>query len=396
MSQQHEQSYEFGPFRLCIAKRLLLRDGQSIPVTSKVFDTLLMLIEHRGKVLLKDEMMKALWPDTTVEENNLTQQISTLRKALGERPNDHHYVVTIPGKGYSFVADVKESINESPNLNNHSLITIDIEEESVAEKAASPAQNAVALRPNSVSSNTRQRIYVTVGVSAVLLVVLFATLIYKGFGQKSGQQSTNHKPMSIAVLPFKSLNADSKDDFLGPGMTDTLIAKLSNTRQITVRPTSSIIKYTGQTEDTLAVGRELDVDSILEGTIQRSGDRIRVTVLLLNVGESRPLWAQSFDENLTDIFSVQDLIAERVAEAMLVEFNSEEQELLRKRYTRNIDAYQLYLRGRYFWNKRDEEGLKKSIDFFQQAIDMDHDYALAYAGIADACIVINFLEGWNS
>lgn len=388
MNQLPERLYEFGPFRLHVAKRLLLRDGETVPVTSKVFDLLLLLIEQSGQVLHKDQMMKALWPDTVVEENNLTQQISTLRKVLGERANDHHYVVTIPGRGYSFVADVREARAESSDLileqHIRSLITIDVEEEH-DEAQALPHREERKYLPTAVTPliSRRTRAY-SQSVAIFVLAGLTAVLAYQWFVNAQRQPQASLTKKSIAVLPFKSLNTGSNDDFLGSGMTDTLIAKLSNIRQMTVRPTSSVIKYVGVNPDTLAAGRELGVDSVLEGTVQRSGDRMRVTVQLLSVRDGQPLWAQSFDETLDDIFAVQDVISEQVAQKMLTKLNGEDQERLRKRYTNSVAAYQAYLKGRYFWNKRNEDNLRKSIEYFQQAIDADPGYAVAYAGMADA------------
>jgi TolB-like protein/Flp pilus assembly protein TadD len=187
------------------------------------------------------------------------------------------------------------------------------------------------------------------------------------------------------------LNAGAGDDFLGAGMSDTLIAKLSNVRQINVRPTSAVLKYAGAPANTPAAGRELGVDAVLEGTVQRAGERVRVTVQLLDARDGRPLWAQSFDEGLSDIFVVQDVISEQVARAMLARLNGAEQRRLRKHDTDSVEAYQAYLRGRYFWNRRDEEGLRKSVEYFQQAVDEDPTYAAAYAGLADAYnLLVNY------
>jgi tetratricopeptide (TPR) repeat protein len=152
-----------------------------------------------------------------------------------------------------------------------------------------------------------------------------------------------------------------------------------------------VLKYAGPPVNTLAAGRELGVDAVLEGTVQRAGERVRVTVQLLDVRDARPLWAQSFDEGLSDIFVVQDVISEQVAQAMLARLNGAEQQRLRKHDTDSVEAYQAYLRGRYFWNRRDEEGLRKSIGYFQQAVDQDPTYAVAYAGLADAYnLLVNY------
>lgn len=390
-SEKSERIYEFGSFCVDTVKRLLLREGEPVTLTSKGFDTLVTLVEHRGEVVSKDELMKILWPDTAVEENNLTQQISMLRKALGERAGDHRFVVTVPGRGYSFVAEVREVSNDESSLivEQHagSRITLDIEDkhekELVAQKESRQHLTAV---PYVTSRGWKTKAAMISGPLVLIgLAIILAPLVRL---QKSQPQRSAPVKRSIAVMPFKSLDNDPANDYLGAGMTDTLIAKLSNIRQISVLPTSSVIKYAGQSMDAQSVGRELGVDSVLDGTIQKAGDRIRVTVQLISVQDRTPLWAQSFDEQITDIFVVQDTISSQVAQALMVRLNGDEQKQLRKHETENVEAYQEYLRGRYFWNKRDEEGLKKSLEHFHHAIDLDANYGLAYAGLADAYMII--------
>jgi DNA-binding winged helix-turn-helix (wHTH) protein/TolB-like protein/tetratricopeptide (TPR) repeat protein len=369
MSQTNEHLYEFGPFRVDPVKRLLWRDGATVSLTAKVFDTLLLLVERRGQVVSKDEMMQRLWGDTIVEENNLTQQVSALRKALRERAHEHRYVVTVPGRGYSFVASVREVCgdNEEPTL----------EDRARTLAAARPRRFA----PLAFARRSRPLVY----LSCAVLVTALAVFSY---GWRARQaQSRAAAARSVAVLPFRSLNAGSGDDaLLGAGMTDTLIAKLSNVRQIGVRPTSAIIKYAGA--DTLAAGRALGVDSVLEGTVQRAGERVRVTVQLLNVGDGATLWAQSFDARLDDIFTVQDSISEQVTQAMVARLSRDDERRMRKHHTEDFQAYQMYVRGRFFWNKRSREGLAKSVECFRRAVELDPGYALAYAGLADAYNVL--------
>src|SRR6185369_12131352 len=189
---------------------------------------------------------------------------------------------------------------------------------------------------------------------------------------------------------FKPISEQSRDEFLELGMADALITKLGNIRQVTVTPTSSVRKYTNLTQDPIAAGNELKVESVLEGSIQKLSDRIRVTVRLVKVADGTSLWAETFDENLSDIFELQDSISERVASALAVRLSTPERERITKRYTESSEAYQLYQKGRYFWNKRTQDGLKKGIDFFEQAIKKDPNYALAYAGLADSYLVANF------
>jgi TolB-like protein/Flp pilus assembly protein TadD len=192
---------------------------------------------------------------------------------------------------------------------------------------------------------------------------------------------------SVAVLPFSPLAAENRDEALELGMADALITKLSNIKQIVVRPTSSILKYQDNAQDPLAIGREQKVDLLLEGKVQRSGDNVRVTVQLVRVADGSPLWADKFDEKFTNIFSVQDSISRQVAEALVLQLSGEQRQQLAKRYTDNIEAYNLYLKGRFFWNKFNEDGLKKAIEYYQQAIALDSNYALAYTGLSEAYTV---------
>jgi TolB-like protein/DNA-binding winged helix-turn-helix (wHTH) protein/Flp pilus assembly protein TadD len=407
MSKRVAHFYDFDHFRVDALKRLLLRDGRPVPLTSKSFDTLLTLVSHGGEVLEKNELMKRLWPDRFVEENNLTQNVSVLRKALGESRSEHRYIVTIPGRGYSFVAPVREVCTECDDTdstgNNGAgafLSTTDAPNGSSTQNGQSDALTPLPPRKGWIPlrNTTAQSLWQSLRRPAlalfVLLLLTIATLSYLWSVSRAGHSARPTAPGSIAVLPFRLLSNEASDEYLGSGMADALITKLSNIRQITVRPTSAVIKYAakGNAQDPLAAGRELGVDSVLEGTIQRAGERVRVTVQLISVRESVPLWAHTFDERFTDIFTVQDSISAQVADALTLKLTGEEQKLLAKRYTDNVEAYQSYLRGRYFMNKRNEEGLRKGIGYFTEAIEKEPGYALAYAGLADAYSVLGFYQ----
>jgi TolB-like protein/DNA-binding winged helix-turn-helix (wHTH) protein/Flp pilus assembly protein TadD len=365
--------YEFGPFRVDTLNHVLLRDGETLPLKPKVFDTLLVLIENRGRVLDKDELMSRLWPDTVVEEANLTQNVYLLRKALGEDPQGEAYIETMPKRGYRFVASVCELESESPNpvLAEHKQTLVIVEEERERSNRAKDV-------PGFLSRTTlRQRILVV----AIVAVVLATATIYFLLAKESKPAAPAVE--SIAVLPFKPLEADGSDEGLGFGMADTLITRLSNIRQLIVRPTSSVRKYTSPDQDPVSAGRELKVDAVLEASIQRVGDRIRVTLRLVKVSDGSPLWAGKFDEQADDLLAVQDRVAEQVAQALIPRMTGEEQKLVAKHYTENAEAYRLYILGRYQRNKLDVEGWKKAIDYFNRAIEQDPRYALAFAGLAD-------------
>jgi DNA-binding winged helix-turn-helix (wHTH) protein/TolB-like protein len=414
MSRQTERVYEFGPFRLDCVKRTLLRDAQPVALTSKVFETLLVLVEHRAEVVSKEQLMAALWPDVSVEENNLTQHISMLRKALGERAGEHRYIVTVPGRGYSFVAGVREVLpgDAAPvslEHSNGSKAGIDVEEKQDAsheqsieqgqstETAAVPFDSgAAATAPAadglflSTPPRRGRRLFPAVALIVLALATISAYRLWTQRLTRPGETGTG--PKSIAVLPFQAIGAGADGDLMGAGMADAVIARLSRLRQIAVRPTSAVMVYAGQQRDALSAGRSLGVDAVLEGTIQSSGERVRVTVQLVNMTDGRPVWAQSFDERYTDIFVLQDSVSEQVARELLPELSGEEQRRVKRHDTESVEAYHAYLRGRHFWNKRNEEGLRKSIEYFQKAIDMDAAYAQAHAGLADS---YNVLAGYR-
>ncbi len=248
--------YQFGSFRMLPSERLLLRDGKPITMTPKVFDTLLVFVQNSGKLLSKDELLRVIWEGSIVEQSNLSQNIFVLRKILGERPHDHRYLVTLPTRGYLFVAKVTEVYDEHRAHSSH----------------GGDAPGAVVSRP------------------------------------------------SLAVLPFTLLSAhESCEPFGEVGIADTLITKLSKLRRVVVRPTSAILRYVGAKQEPLSLGRELQVELILEGTIQRLGERVRVNVQLIKAGDGHTCWAEQFNEKLSDVFAVQDYLAERIVRALGVE-----------------------------------------------------------------------------
>jgi serine/threonine-protein kinase len=302
-------TYEFGGFRLEVARRLLLGpDSLPISLTPKALDTLLHLIEHRGTVVSKEALFKAVWPDTVVEENNLNQNISVLRRVLGGSRNEHRYIVTISGRGYSFVAPV----------------------------------NA------------------------------FGSLAASGDAPKR---------KTLAVLPFRPLVESDGDPSLELGMADTLIARLSAIHELVVRPISSVRNYARPGRDPLLAGQELAVDSILEGSLQKHGSKVRVTARLLNISSGTATWSGTFDEAFTDVFALQDSIAEKVVKALELRLSSTDKTRLTKHHTVNTEAYELYLKGRYYWWNTDPQEFNKSREYFHRAVEADPEYALGYCGL---------------
>ena len=372
MNEAQSYIYRFGDFSVDAAKRLLVsRDGEAIPLTPKAFDTLLYLVEHPGTVLDKDELMQAIWPHTVVEENNLNQSISALRRALGESRGENRYITTVPGRGYCFVADVKKAAAVGLIADNDSL-----------NAASHPSR-----RIDSHKSRLLIVLFCAMGVAGLGFSIYYFWPVVKTATSTAPDIATPIEPLmpfrSIAVLPFKPLVVDQRDEYLEMGMADTLIVRLSNLRELIVRPFSSVHKFSGLEQDALAAGRELRVEAVLDGQVQRWGDRISVTARLTGVGDGKQLWFGQFNEKSTDTFAVQNL-SEKVISDLVLRLTGEAQRLLTKRHTENAEAYKLYQSGRLYWNKRAPEDLRKSIDYFQQSIALDPNYAVAYAGLADA------------
>src|SRR5262245_44516517 len=395
MATQAKQLFEFDRFRLDHHERLLLRDGEPVPLTPKAFDMLLALVENSGRLVGKEELMRSLWPDSFVEEGSLAQNVSLLRKALGEREGQK-YIQTVPRRGYRFIADVRGVVDDaeiSSRVQSSSEITCESERKpDVSEDYVEPEQtgaNNIIGPGRNANRVLRQR-----PQRAVLIVILVMGTFVAAFlinrVVKKPEQGAGHDIKSIAVLPFKSLGADNADEYLGVGIAETLTTRLGSLKLLTVRPSSAVLKYANSEKETVVAGQELNVDSVLEGSIRRLGDRLRVTVRLVRVSDVSLMWSDHFDENFTDIFKVEDSISTKVASALALKLSGDEERRLIKRYTDNPEAYQLYLKGRFFWNKRTGEGFKIGISQFKQAVEKDPEYALAYSGLADSYTGLTF------
>jgi TolB-like protein/DNA-binding winged helix-turn-helix (wHTH) protein/tetratricopeptide (TPR) repeat protein len=385
MTSQGQDLYEFGPFRLDVTERLLQRDGQAVPLAPKVFDTLLVLVRHNGHLVRKDKLLEEVWPDTFVEEVNLAVNVSTLRKVLGEMSSGQPYIETVSKQGYRFTAAVRESENHDDDPIIHQRLRARIVAADVDSRApdqrSSRAVTAIDIRAGSQWVAQRMR---------TLSLVLAGCLLLAGIGVvlhfHSRPSTTSASPArlnSIAVLPFKPLSENSDDQHLELGLTDDLINRLSRLKQLVVRPTSAVRRYTNVTQDPIAAGKDLKVDSVLEGSIQRLGDRIRVSVRLVKVDDGRALWSGTFDESVRDVFTLEDGISSRVAVALAPQLSGEDLKLVTRHEPESPEAHEAYLKGRYFWNRRTEEDTRKAIESFQQAIKLDPAYAMAYSGLAD-------------
>ena len=397
MNKNSKHFYEFDEFRLDPSERQLLSRGREIPLTPKAYAVLSLLVEHSGHTLTKEDFMREVWGDSFVEDKNLADNISIVRQALGDDPKNPQYIKTIPRRGYRFVADVREVSESGPDLVLHerSRTRIVVDEELPPDTEVMQ-ENVLRQRSITTLLPARKtapwgRVALIIAACAVLGALVFAA--YRMLNSKQtpvADQPSSDGTMSartLAVLPFKPLVADSHDPALELGMTDALISKLSNIRQITVRPTTSVIKYAAEDQDLRAVASQLGVDVLLVGRVQKIDDRIRLSVQLVRASDGATVWAEKFDEKFTDIFTVQDTVSERAAQALALKLTGEERRGLAKRYTDNIEAYQLYLQGRQHWRTFTPAGREKSINYYNEALRIDPNYALAYTGLAGTYIV---------
>ena len=371
--------YEFGDFRIDASKRLLQRgDGSPVPLTPRVFETLLYMVEHSGEVLERQRLMDAVWPDAFVEENNLTQNISTLRRVLGEGPGSHRFIVTVPGRGYRFVAEVRsaEEMTEAAPL-----------EAAPTNSAAAISQTQSAPEPESIHSPSARKPWLRLATFAVLALGAVVFFIWKSQTERRVAVPAHAPPLlekSIAVLPFANLSGDPENAYFAEGVKDEILTRLSKVAALKVISRTSTQKFKSGTDDVREIAKQLGVANVLEGSVQRSGDSVRVTVQLINAQSDTHLWAETYDRKLADMFQVESDVAQRVASALEAQLSGAESRALKTRPTVNVAAREAYLKGRYFWNKRTLEGHQKSAEYFQQAIALDPGYARAYAGLSDA------------
>lgn len=353
--------YEFGDFALEVGRqRLRRRDtGEAIALTAKAFDTLVYLVESAGQTLDRDVLLRVLWPGVIVEENSLSQTISTLRQALGEAPGENRYILTIPRRGYRFVAKVTQ-IDESA--------------------APAPAALPPAPLPARASARWGRRAWIG-GVLTILIAAVTISIV--SIRVRQAAPATGH---TLAILPFKPLLPAERNESLELGMTESLIARLGQQGARAIAPLSSVRRYAALDQDAVMAGRELGVDTVLEGTLQRRGDRLRVSARLVRVADGQQLWAENFDQAFTTIFDVQDAIAAKVALALSMRGVAPGS--TGAPYTHDPEAYALYASGRLAWTRQTEASLLQAIGFFEQAIARDPNYALAYSGLADSYAVL--------
>jgi TolB-like protein/DNA-binding winged helix-turn-helix (wHTH) protein len=359
MNEVDPKIFKFGPFHIDMEQRLLFRGGVALSLAPKSFDTLAILVGRKGKIVEKTELISLVWPETFVEENNLNQNISALRKVLGEG----EYIETIPRRGYRFVMPA-----EGP-----------------------PAVSVPPSDPESIQSppihGIPRWIWGAVSIAAVAGVAYFISMRFPDRGR------VDHPVDSLVVLPFMNLSATPDSEYFSDGLTEEITNVLAHIDGLRVVARTTAFQFKGKAQDVRQIARQLHVDAVLEGSVRREKNRLRVTAQLNNAEGGYHIWSQTYDRDEGDVFKIQEDISRQIAHAVRPNGNSP---LAIAAGRRNLEAYNLYLKGRYYWNKRTIESLKTAVGYFQDAIAKDPGYALAWSGLADCYVLFNELAAGPS
>ena len=365
MNALNRHIYEFGSFRLDPAEHILLRDGQIVPLTPKVFETLLVLVENNGHLVDKDELMQKVWSDSFVEEASLAKNISVLRKVLSENDSGGAFIETIPKRGYRFMKVVREIETESP------------------EKIEEPRKsNPFESRNAKISLTT---------ISALLVLLIGFGLWY--YYRNSNYSADARQIESIAVMPFVNESGNADTEYLSDGMTETLIGSLSQLPNLNVKARSSVFRYKGREIALPKIGQELNVQAILTGRVVQRGNDLTVYIELVDAATENILWKADYNRPMTNLVALQSEIARDVSNKMQLKLSGADKQKLAKNYTENAEAYKLYLQGRFYAGKRTNKDLEKSVEYFNQATALDPNYALAFAGVADSYTLLHYYSG---
>ena len=364
--------YEFGKFALDPKEKTLFSDGVPLRLPAKEFETLVLLVEHNGHALTKEEMMSAIWQDAFVEESNLAKQISRLRKIFNV--DGQELIETLPKHGYRFTADLHLAV--SPR-----------EEPMILEKRTVKRVTFAVEDSDTLALKGASRPFFTIPRIAVAALVLMTGIAGIWFWRR-GSSPAPPRIGTIAVLPVRALSDDENDKILAAGLTDALITKLGGLNDTVVRPAGSVAQFADSAAEPAEIGRKLDVQSVLEGTILQADGKLRFNMRLINAQTGEQIWSEKFDGAFADVFDLEDRASEMAARALITKLSGEPAGRVTRRYTENAEAYNSYLKGRYFWNKRTEDGFKQAIGYFNDAVAKDANYALAYSGLADCYILL--------
>ncbi len=383
-----KQSYRFGEFTVDADQKVLLFQDKPRPLTPKVFDTLLILVENNGRIVNKEDLMNRLWPDTFVEEANLTSNILQLRKALGDNARRPTYIETVARRGYRFIMPV-EAIAASRAIAGEADVRSDptSDGETTQPEVVGAQVSAAAGTP---ARPARLRRPAVAGLLIVVIVTLGGWLV---LSRRLSRLEPSSERVMVAVLPFQNLTGDASQDYFSDGLTEEMITQLGNLApaHLGVIARTSVMQYKDSREPLDQIGRDLQIQYVLEGSVRRESDRVRITAQLIQMKDQSHVWAREYDREVVHLLSLQGEIAKEVTDEI-------HRTLGGRAWTKpasqaspapeSYEAYDLYLKGQYFFNQRSVAGFEHAIGFFQQATTKDPNYARAYAGLAGCYALI--------
>ncbi len=368
--QQPPQSptrLRFGIFEADLRAGELTKQGRRISLQDQPFRMLVMLLEKPGEVVTREELRARLWPQTIVDfDHGLNKAISKVRDALGDSAESPRFIETVARRGYRFLAVVSAVSDAPPAL--------------PTSQPTEPAPRDPS--PVAESTPVSRHLTWTWRLAGLAIVVLALAAVSAWMRYESQPPTTTIR--SLAVLPLENLSNDASQEYFADGMTEELITSLGQIRSLRVISRTSVMTYKRARKPLADVARELNVQAVVEGSVFRSGDRVRITAQLIKVPADEPIWAQTYDGDLRDTLALQSKVAQAIAERVQATLSRQEQDALAKSKAVNPQAYEAYLKGRFFWQKRTAEGLKKSIEYFNRAIEIEASYAEAWSGLADA------------
>ncbi|MGH9432853.1 MAG: winged helix-turn-helix domain-containing protein, partial [Terriglobia bacterium] len=386
MNDLDGQIFLFGTFRMDVAQRMLWRNGDHLPLTPKEFETLLVLVESGGRSVGKEAVISRVWPDTFVGDSSLTRNISVLRKVLGEE-----VIQTLPKFGYRLTVPVSQA-PVAASTGAEPIAVITSAAAVLPEPAGPPASPESEAEPELLTPQRRPPRWLSwsAGVALALVLAAGGRLVYHGLDGSRRKPQPVTGPVRVAVLPVVNLTGDDRQEYVCDGLTEAMISELSRLSpgQLDVIARTSAMQYKHSNKSVPQIGRELGVGYVLESSLRESGKRIRVTTQLVRAGDAGHVWTGEYDRDLEDVLNVQQQVAIAIASEIKLKLAPATDTRLRNPHPVDAEAYRDYLLGRFYWNRRTRDGLLQSLTYFQQAIARDPGYARAYAGLADAYLVL--------
>jgi TolB-like protein/DNA-binding winged helix-turn-helix (wHTH) protein/Tfp pilus assembly protein PilF len=390
-SNQSAKIIRFGPYELDVCAGQLLRRGHRIRLQEQPFRILTLLLERPGDLVTREELRKQLWNNETFVDfdHSLNAAVMRLREALGDSSDNPRYIETVPKRGYRFIAGVEAPPSrKEAGVEGHTAtgtFTGDRPQDGIPvgdspEKAG--MGRALARRWSSIRQGV---LYAALFLTSAAIVFL---ILERRYDKVNASRYNDRQIKSVVVLPLENLSGDQNQEYFADGMTDDLIANLAKIRALRVIPRSTAMAYKGTHKPLPQIAVELNVDAVIEGTVLRADNRVRITAELVQVATDRPIWAETYEGQIGDVLSLQNQVSSAIANEIRIKLTPEEKEKLTETAAVSPDVYENYLKGRYYWNKRSDDSLLRAINYYELATRKDPNYALAFAGLADCYGII--------